>query len=119
MEAPHRPTPPAPPVEHKGMRCGAPTEPRELDDHDKALFEEFRDIIEQKLREQFDIPKDYKIEPTQVQAQAVAGSNYYFHARLPNNKFAHVRVFKPLKGHALEASDRSTRVHVEKETHDD
>ncbi|CAF1117529.1 unnamed protein product [Adineta steineri] len=108
-----------PPVLHKIPLCGGLSDATEISEQDKAFFEEFRDIIEQKLREQFDIPKDYKIEPTQVQSQVVCGSNYYFHVRLPNNKFAHVRVFKPLKVYELQHTDRSARVTVEKETHDD
>ncbi|CAF4312634.1 unnamed protein product [Adineta steineri] len=68
-----------PPVLHKIPLCGGLSDATEISEQDKAFFEEFRDIIEQKLREQFDIPKDYKIEPTQVQSQVVCGSNYYFH----------------------------------------
>ncbi|CAF4325039.1 unnamed protein product [Adineta steineri] len=108
-----------PPVEHKMPLCGAPSDATELGDEHKGLFEEFRVTIEQKLREQFDIPKDYKIEPTKVQTQIVNGINYYFHVRLPNAKFAHVQVYKPFKETALQSSDRSLRVHVRKETHDD
>ncbi|CAF1013563.1 unnamed protein product [Adineta steineri] len=119
MEAPHITVPRAVAVEHKAPICGGPTEARELSEQDKAFFEEFRDIIEQKLREQFDIPKDYKIEPAKVQSQVVCGSNHYFHVRLPNAKFAHVKVFQPLKVYELQHTDRSARVNVEKETHDD
>lgn len=53
-----------------------------------------------------------------VRTQVVAGINYYFHVRLHNGKFAHVKIFKPLKGHALESRDRSENVSVDEDAKD-
>ncbi|CAF0897123.1 unnamed protein product [Adineta steineri] len=122
MEAPRPPSssaPAPPPPPPTVPRCGGKTSARQLLDQDKDLFEDFRDIIEKKLQEQFDIPKDYKIKPTKVQTQVVAGTRYFFYILLPNDKFARVKVFKPLKGHALDTGDRPSLVTVEKETYDD
>ncbi len=41
---------------------------------------------------------------------------YVVQVRLPNDEYAHVKVFKPLKGHELESRERSLNVTVEKET---
>ena len=53
-----------------------------------------------------------------MRTQVVAGTNYYFHVRLPDGKFAHVKVFEPLKGHALEAREPSTNVSVDEQAKD-
>ena len=53
-----------------------------------------------------------------MRSQVVAGTNYYFHVGLPNGKFAHVKVFEPLKGHALEGREPSANVSVDEEAKD-
>jgi len=98
------------------MRCGGYTDVREVDDKDKALFEQYRSIVEEKVQGQFQVPKDFKIEPTKIRTQLVNGNNYQFHVRLHNGQFAHVRIFEPLRPYADQFTDRSKRITVEDES---
>jgi len=108
-----QPTPPPPP---KQMVCGGYTDAREISDQDKALFEKYRSIVEEKVQGQFQVPKDFKIEPTKIRTQVVNGTNYSFHVRLHNGQFAHVRIYEPIKRDELTAEDRAKNVFVDKET---
>lgn len=83
-----------------------------------VLEYQYRGIIEEKVQKQFGVPKDFKLELAKVRSQVVAGTNYYFHVGLPNGKFAHVKVFEPLKGHALEGREPSANVSVDEEAKD-
>ncbi|CAF1380981.1 unnamed protein product, partial [Didymodactylos carnosus] len=85
--------------EAQQLRVGGVIELRDLDESDIKLFEDYRDIIERKIREQHEtLPSNFKIMPIKVQTQVVAGTNYYFRVILPNEQYGNVRIFVPLRG---------------------
>ncbi|UJR30091.1 hypothetical protein I4U23_017632 [Adineta vaga] len=84
----HESTQPAQP-----LLCGGIGNLRPVNDEDLKIWDMYKEHLEKKIQDQFNVPKTFKLKPVQVSTQVVAGLNYFFKVELPEKKYATARVY--------------------------
>ena len=97
------------PVEENHLKIWNLVRHERISECDRFPFEfQYKDSVEKKLREQFQIPEFYPLTPIEVSTQVVAGINYFFKVKgkefdeffshyfdqieLPEQRFVTVRI---------------------------
>ncbi|XP_065667799.1 cystatin-A isoform X1 [Hydra vulgaris] len=71
--------------------CGGTSESRPADDEVKAIIEKIKDQVLGKVNQSLD-----QYEAVSYKTQVVAGTNFFIKVKTGDNRFIHLRVFRPL-----------------------
>ncbi|ESO84124.1 hypothetical protein LOTGIDRAFT_229619 [Lottia gigantea] len=73
------------------MSCGGASEVKTADDEIQKICNDIRKELEKKANTTFE-----EFTAKQYKSQVVAGTNYFVKIHIGNEKYVHVRIFKPL-----------------------
>ncbi|CAF2677491.1 unnamed protein product [Rotaria sp. Silwood2] len=78
---------------YKEVKCGGIADLRPVTEEDLKIWDMYKEHLEKKIQNQFDVPTSHELKPVQVATQTVAGQNYFFKVELPDKKYATARVY--------------------------